>query len=71
MNEDDFDLVWTDKPTYSYRWIKKFAWYPIKTFDAGWILFKPYWLWEMIWGWGFNEKHPYVNKHSKELDKSL
>lgn len=51
---------WIDTPHESYRWVRKFAWLPVRTFDHGWIHFKAYWVHEKVWGWGFHDKYPYL-----------
>lgn len=56
---------WTHDPHQSVRWLRWFAWRPVRTFDAGWIWLRFYWRWQCISGWGFWDDHPYLNRNDK------
>jgi hypothetical protein len=56
------DQRWTNEAHRSWRWLRWFAWHPVKTFDAGWIWLRPYWRWQCSWGWGFFDDYPYLIK---------
>lgn len=51
---------WTNTADGSDRIASRFAWLPVRTFDAGWIWLRRYWLHEHIYGWGFHDKLPYL-----------
>lgn len=51
---------WINSDWDSRRTTSRFAWLPVRTFDAGWIWLRGYWLREHIYGWGFHDKHPYL-----------
>jgi hypothetical protein len=58
-------------PTYTYeryrawRWRRRFAWIPIRTFDAGWVWLRLYWRWQCQWAWGLVDDYPYLYRHSR------
>lgn len=56
------DSGWVHTDAYSKKVKKRFAYFPVKTFDDGWIWLKPYYLHEHIYGWGFHDKLPYRYK---------
>jgi hypothetical protein len=56
---------WIEEGYRSYRWLPAFAWRPIRTFDKGWIFWKPYWRWQCSWGWGFFDDYPYLEQSAK------
>ncbi len=53
---------WIEEGYRATRWVRWFAWRPIKTFDEGWIWLVPYWRWQSVWGWGFFDDFPYRYK---------
>jgi len=53
--------IWLNMDYKSTRWTQRFALLPVKTFDAGWIWLRHYWLRETIYGWGFHDKHAYLD----------
>lgn len=54
--------MWNYEEWRAWRWRDSFAWLPVNTIDAGWVWFKGYHRWQCIWGWGFFEDFPYLNK---------
>lgn len=51
---------WIESDFCSRRTTRHFAWLPVRTFDAGWVWLKRYWVHERVWGWGFHDKFPYL-----------
>ena len=56
---------WVEEGHRSWRWKPAFAFWPTKTLDEGWIIFKPYWRWQQSWGWGFWDDFAYARKEGK------
>lgn len=52
--------------TRSWRWKRAFAFFPVRTFDAGWIWMRLYWRWQCSWGWDFWDDYPYLTKEGHE-----
>jgi len=59
---DLFAEPWIETPHDSRRWVRWFAWRPVRTLDAGWIIGRLYWRHQHSWGWGFWDDFPYLNK---------
>lgn len=53
---------WIHTEHDSRRIVQRFAFLPVRTFDAGWIWLRHYWLREIIYGWGFHDRHPYLRR---------
>jgi hypothetical protein len=53
---------WIHTDYNSTRWTNRFAFVPVRTFDAGWIWLRRYWLRECSYGWGFYDLHPYLRR---------
>lgn len=46
------------------RWLRRFAWYPVKLRDVGWVWLRPYWSYERrVWWWDGPE-YRYEQYHS-------
>lgn len=52
---------WQHTDYDSTRWSTHFAFWPVRTFDAGWVWLRRYWICERTYGWGFYDRHPYLN----------
>lgn len=59
-------MDWVDEGEWSWRWHDKFAWFPVRTQDAGWIWLAPYSLWEKSWGWGFEDYFPFKHRENNQ-----
>lgn len=53
-------MNWVHETDRSFRWSKRYAFFPKKTRDSGWIWLRLYWRWQCISGWGFIDDFAYL-----------
>ncbi len=65
LSHSEGESEYTRERYRSWRWRRRFAWRPVRTFDAGWVWLRLYWRWQCQWAWGSIDDYPYLYRHSR------